>query len=125
MAVSVDVEAELVQHLRGFGFRVYAGELPPGFDSRGLPAVHVVQLPARPAGVAWNGPTLLQTVDVDVDVFARDAEAVADAAVDVRRRLNVPAIGALGVTGIGAFYRKPDWNENIRRRGAVLSLVTK
>lgn len=121
---TLDVEAALVQYLAGFGFTVYAGELPAGFDSS-LPAVRVVQLPARELRRAWNGPGLLQSVDVDVDVFASNPEAVADVAMDVRRRLDVPTIGELVVTGIPAFHRKPDWNENIRRRGAVLSLVTR
>ncbi|MFI2216527.1 hypothetical protein ACH47B_06545 [Rhodococcus sp. NPDC019627] len=124
---SLDVEVVLVQYAAGVlpGFKVYGGELPPGFEGKGLPAVRFIALPARETARAWNGPGLLNRADVDVDVYDTDPESVADSAALVRSRLDTFSHPSVGVLGAPAFSRRPDWNDNVRRRGAVLSLVTR
>lgn len=124
---SIDVEAALVQYAAAAlpGFKVYGGELPPAFESKGLPAVRFIALPGQELARSWNGPGLLNQADVDVDVFDTNPERVADSAATVRARLDMPTIAGMGVLKAPAFSRRPDWNDNVRRRGAVLSLVTR
>lgn len=124
---SIDLEALIPQYLAGFGdgFKLYGGELPPSFETAGLPAVRVIELPGEELSRAWNGPGLLHRVEADVDVFAADSESVADAAALVRRRLEALRIPGASVDRAPAFTRRPDWNDKVRRRGAVLSLVTR
>ncbi|WP_037184850.1 hypothetical protein [Rhodococcoides fascians] len=119
----VDVEAELVAYLGAAGLRTFA-TLPPGFDED-LPAVRVVELPARERARAWNGPALVDDRDVDVDVFAGTDEAVADTAARVRSLVESLSVARMTVARVPFFTRRPDWNNNTRRRGAVLSFITR
>lgn len=124
---SLDVEAVLAQWCAGIlpAFRVYGGETPPDFEAAGLPAVRFLALPAQETARAWNGPGLLSRQDVDVDVFGADPDSLADAAAELRGKLDHFSYAGLAVLGAPAFTRRPDWNDNVRRRGAVLSLVTR
>ena len=126
---SIDLEAQLAGYLyergRPHQWRVYGGELEPAFEQAGLPAVRVIELPGREASRAWNGPGLLYEVDVDVDVFDTDEDRLADTAAQVRDYLHQYRSTAVQVTAAPAFTRRPEWNDKVRRRGAVLSLVTR
>lgn len=124
---TLDVEAVLAQRAAGDlpAFRVYGGELPAGFESAGLPAVRFVALPAQELARAWNGPGLMNQADVDVDVFDTDPDSTADSAAAVRSWLDTFSHPGLWVRRAPALTRRPDWNDNVRRRGAVLSLGTR
>ncbi|OZF41915.1 hypothetical protein [Rhodococcus sp. 14-2470-1a] len=119
----VDVEAELVAHLGAAGLNAYA-TLPPAFDEK-LPAVAVRELPATERARPWNGPALSHDRDVDVDVFAGDAGQAADLAERVRSLIEGIDVAGLTVARVPYFVRRPDWNKNTRRRGAVLSFITR
>ncbi|QOV99510.1 hypothetical protein [Rhodococcus pyridinivorans] len=122
---SIDLEATLAQALHGLGWVAYGGELPAKFEQRGLPAVRVIELPGRETARAWNGPGLLHERDVDIDVFDTDADKLADATARLRADLETFRTEQVAVTSVPAFTRRPDWNDKVRRRGAVLSLVTR
>lgn len=122
---SIDAEVILARYLHEQGWRVYGGELPARFEERGLPAVRVIELPGRETARAWNGPGLLSELDVDVDVFHSDSDKLADAVARLRGQLQTFRTNQVAVTSAPAFTRRPDWNDKVRRRGAVLSLVTR
>lgn len=123
---SVDAEALLVQHFGGFGLRTFGGELPARFEETGpLPVVRVISLPATELARAWNGPRLADLAEVDVDVFAADDEGVADAAALVQDYVEQLAVDGVSVLRAPVFTRRPDWNNKVRRRGAVLTLATR
>lgn len=123
MAGALDVEAELVAYFGAAGIRTFA-TLPPAFDTE-LPVVRVVELPARERARAWNGPALIDERSIDVDVFDVDDGATADTATAVRALVESIDVAGLVLTSAPVFTRRPDWNHNTRRRGAVLSFVTK
>lgn len=123
---SLDVEALLVQFFGGLGLRTFGGELPPRFEETGpLPVVRVIALPGAELSRAWNGPRLADRADVDVDVFGADDEQTADTAARVQNLVEELAVDGIAVLSAPAFTRRPDWNDKIRRRGAVLTLVTR
>lgn len=123
---SLDAEALLVQYLGGFGLRTFGGELPARFEESGpLPVVRVIALPSAELARAWNGPRLADRAEVDVDVFGADDEQTADAAARVQNLIEQLALDGISVLRAPAFTRRPDWNDKIRRRGAVLTLATR
>ncbi|EGD24654.1 hypothetical protein [Prescottella equi] len=123
---SLDVEELLVQFFGGFGLRTIGGELPPRFEETGpLPVVRVIALPGGELARAWNGPRLADRAEVDVDVFGADDEQVADTAARVQNLTERLAVDGISVLRAPAFTRRPDWNDKIRRRGAVLTLATR
>ncbi|NKS94618.1 hypothetical protein GS876_10335 [Rhodococcus hoagii] len=123
---SLDVEALLVQHFGGYGLRTFGGDLPPRFEESGpLPVVRVIALPATELARPWNGPRLADSAEVDVDVFAANDEETADAAARVQDLTEELAHQGIAVLRAPAFTRRPDWNENVRRRGAVLTIATR
>ncbi|WP_064076700.1 hypothetical protein [Prescottella equi] len=123
---SLDVEALLVQFLGGFGLRVFGGDLPPRFEESGpLPVVRVIALPGDELARAWNGPRLADRAEIDVDIFGADDDQAADTAARVQSLVEQLALDGIAVLRAPAFTRRPDWNDKVRRRGAVLTLATR
>ena len=117
-----DVEAELVTALR-----IVPGIAAAGVDvvdvEKHLPFVSAVTLPSQEAEQTWGGPlrSVSDVVEVDIDVFASGLEQVFDAAAAVRRWLLADAPGLpFQPTSVPVFTARPDFNERVRRRGAVV-----
>lgn len=89
-----------------------------------LPYAAVSTLPSQEAERTWGGPvgSVSDVVEVDIDVFAAGLEQVYDASAAVRRWLLADAPG-LGFqpTSVPVFTSRPDFNDRVRRRGAVVS----
>lgn len=117
-----DVEADLVAALRTLPEVAAVGVEIVDVDQR-LPYVAVATLPSQEAERTWGAPlgSVSDVIDVDMDVFAPDLGSVFDTAVAVRRWLLADAPG-LGFqpTSVPVFARRPDFNERVRRRGAVV-----
>lgn len=117
-----DVEADLVSALRILHGIASAGVDIVNVDEH-LPYVAVSTLPSQEAEQTWGGPlhSVSDVVDVDFDVFAAGLGAVFDASLAVRRWLLTDAPG-LGFqpTSVPVFTARPDFNERVRRRGAVV-----
>lgn len=117
-----DVEAELVTALR-----ILPAIKAAGVDiidvEKHLPYAAVSTLPSQEAERTWGGPvgSVSDVIEVDIDVFAAGLEQVFDAAQAVRRWLLADAPG-LGFqpTSVPVFTARPDFNERVRRRGAVV-----
>lgn len=118
-----DVEAELVAALRTVPGVAAAGVEIVDVDQH-MPFVAVATLPSQEAEQTWGAPvrSVSDRIDVDMDVFAPDLEAVFDVSAAVRRWLLTDAPGLdFQPTNVPVFTSRPDFNENVRRRGAVVS----
>ena len=117
-----DVEADLVAALRTLPGVTAVGVDVVDVDQR-LPYVAVATLPSQEAERTWGSPlgSVSDVIDVDMDVFAPDLGSVFNTAAAVRRWLLADAPG-LGFqpTSVPVFARRPDFNERVRRRGAVV-----
>lgn len=115
-----DVEAELVTALR-----ILPAIRAAGVDivdvEKYLPYAAVATLPSQEAERTWGGPSVSDVIEVDIDVFAAGLAQVFDASAAVRRWLLADAPG-LGFqpTSVPVFTARPDFNERVRRRGAVV-----
>lgn len=117
-----DVEADLVTALR-----ILPAIKAAGVDiidvEKHLPYAAVSTLPSQEAERTWGGPvgSVSDVIEVDVDVFAPSLEAVFDVSAEVRRWLLADAPGLpFQPTSVPVFTRRPDFNERVRRRGAVV-----
>lgn len=117
-----DVEADLVSALRTLPGVEAVGVEVVGLEGR-LPYVAVSTLPSQEAEETWGGPlrSVSDVVDVDIDVFATNLGTVFDTAAAVRHWLLTDAPGLpFQPVSVPVFARRPDFNERVRRRGAVV-----
>ncbi|KAA0916462.1 hypothetical protein [Dietzia sp. ANT_WB102] len=117
-----DVEADLVSALRTLLGVAAVGVDVVRVDDH-LPYVSVSTLPSQEAESTWGGPmrSVSDVVDVDIDVYATDLGAVFDTAAEVRHWLLTDAPGLpFQPVNVPVFARRPDFNERVRRRGAVV-----
>lgn len=92
--------------------------------------VQINALPGRADPPAWNGPSLRYEQDIDVDFYA----ATRVDALDLALLVTGSAAALRGETGqfgqvtqvvAPAATRRPDFNQFVRRYGAVWSLTTR
>lgn len=117
-----DVEADLVAAVHALPGVAASGVDVVDVEER-LPYVAVATLPSQEAERTWGPPTgsVSDVIEVDVDVFATNLEAVFDVSAEVRRWLLADAPGLpFQPTSVPVFTRRPDFNERVRRRGAVV-----
>lgn len=118
-----DVEADIVTALRILPGVSSAGVEAVEFEKR-MPFVQVSTLPSQELERFANGPraSVDDLVDVDFDVFAPDLGSVFDAASVVRDWLLSDAhLLPIDPVRVPYFARRPDFNERVRRRGAVVT----
>lgn len=118
-----DVEADLVAALCTLPGVAAVGVDVVDVDQH-LPYVAVSTLPSQEAEQTWGGPlrSVSDLVEVDIDVFAPGLESVFDTAAAVRLWLLTDAPGLpFQPTSVPVFTARPDFNEHVRRRGAVVS----
>lgn len=127
-----DIESLLVQWLtpRRPDIEVVT-DLTDLFDTDSPLVVQVNALPSRSDRPAWNGPTLIYRLDVDVDFYAADRVAALDLAVQITglaaelRGTSDPLFGHVTEVIAPPASRRPDFNQRIRRYGAVWSLTAR
>ncbi|MDX3661326.1 hypothetical protein PV646_28810 [Streptomyces sp. ID05-26A] len=132
MTVLPDVESLLVQWLaeRHPNLTVVT-DLDGLFTDATVPkVVQVNALPAQAAPPAWNGPTLRYEQDLDVDFYAASrvdaldlAVLVTSTAIELRNQLG--QFGHVSQVIAPPATRRPDFNQYVRRYGAVWSLTTR
>jgi hypothetical protein len=92
-------------------------------------AITVNALPSTGAPPAWNGPVLLHPVLVDLDFFAPTRSAAADlgrAVLEVLPGLRGHSSEHGSVAQVvppASISWRPDYNDQVRRYGATVSLV--
>lgn len=132
MTTPPDVESLLVKWLadRHTGI-VVVTDLDGLFtDTTSQRVVQVNALPGRAARPAWNGPSLLYEQDVDVDFYAATRVAALDLAVLVtgsaaELRGETGEFGQVSQVLAPPATRRPDFNQFVRRYGAVWKLTTR
>lgn len=132
MTTPPDIESLLVQWLtdRHPDLTVVT-DLDGLFTDAATPlVVQVNALPGRAAPPAWNGPTLRYEQDLDVDFYAASRVHALDLAIEVtgtaaELRGETGQFGQVTQVIAPAATRRPDFNQYIRRYGAVWSLTTR
>ena len=101
------------------------------FDASTPLVTQVNALPGRADRPAWNGPTLLYRMDVDLDFYGPSRVAALDLALDVtglaaQLRGTIHAqFGRITEVVAPAASLRPDFNQRVRRYGAVWSLTAR
>lgn len=122
--MSVDVEAELVAHLAAIqGVAVAGVDVPHDLEPR-LPFVAVRLLPGQEWSRTWQGPSghLLQSVDIDL--FTRGLDGVVLGR-EIRSSISGMKVRGLTPHRCPPMGRRPEWNERVRRIGAVFDFIVR
>lgn len=123
----MDLYAELVKHVRGFGgIASVQREMPHDFDLKKLPAVDLTD-----PGPAGRKPALqglgFDVVDVDVDLYMDRAMWMSGAgdqlAQQLRKHLSTFRSGRLKAFEVSRPYKRPDRNSSIRRIGMTVTVL--
>ena len=128
-----DVLALLVAHLTA-NLAPAGTDLPDRFDEPAerpglLPFVQVQEITATPRHRTWQGDSLTDAIDVDIDVFAGSLTAAADLArfgtPNLRDVLDKwhPAGISVGARTIPT--RRPDRNPDVQRYGCVYTFLAR
>lgn len=127
-----DGEALMIDYLNSLGVADLnvAADVPADLGDTVVRAVTVrgVNSPADPP--AWNGPSLLWQVNVDLDAFAPTRAEASDlwltvAALVPGVRHHVSQHGRVSRVTVPGGEWRPDFNQTVRRYGGVVSLVAR
>lgn len=116
-----DPEAWLCDQIRAHVPTV-STDLPPKFEAGTLPAVQVLGLPGALESRAWGGKALRWTLPCDVDVYAGSREQAADVCRELGGHLDGLTADGIRVEVTSTPHERPDFNNNIRRFGMIVTL---
>jgi len=108
-----------------------ATDLDGLFDDSTPLVVQVNSLPGRADAPGWNGPSQVYRMDLDVDFYGPSRIAALDLALLVTgtaaelRGAVHPTYGRVTQVVAPAATRRPDFNQRIRRYGAVWSITAR
>lgn len=117
----MDPEAWLCDQIRAH-VPTASTDLPPKFETAPLPVVQVIGLPGALESRAWGGKALRWAMPCDVDVYAASREQASDVARELAGELDGHTADGIRAEVTSTPHERPDFNNNIRRFGMIVTL---